>query len=193
MRAAIAGAAMALTAVAGAGAGAEAAVDPEIARAGCYRPAQEFLSFAVKENVHMSALTGFRLGQLKAESLNNCELLAKQGDRRSQSYMGLIARTPGEAFRWMERAAGQGDMSSIERLHTFASTPAEKLKWAMVYEARIGDWPRIRQADEDPVSPMQKRWAAKAVAEAAAALTPAAAARVRTDVAQWLRLHPPRR
>lgn len=191
MRAAIAGAAMALTA--GAGAAAEAAVKPEIAWAGCYRPAQEFLSFAVKEIVYMSALTGLAFGQLKSDSLNGCELLAKQGDRRSQSYMGLIAQTPDEAFRWMERAAEQGDMSSIERLHTFASTPSGKLKWAMIYEARIGDWPGIRQADEDPVSPMQKRWAAKAVAEAAAALTPAEAARVRTDVAQWLRRHPPRR
>ncbi len=189
MRTAIAAAAMGLVAAAGS---ASAAVPQHIAEAGCYRPAQAFLSFAVKELVRMGALTGVELGQLKADSLNGCELLAKQGDRRSQSFMGLIAHSPDQAFYWMERAAEQGDMSSIERLHTFAGTPAEKLKWAMVYRARIRDWPRIRQADEAPVSPMQKRWAESAVEEASATLTPAEVSRVDREVRRWLRVNPAR-
>lgn len=170
-----------------------AAVKPEIARASCYEPAEAFLSYAVKGITGLGAFTGPRLGQLKADSLNNCELLAKQGDRRAQSFMGLIAHTPDEAFYWMERAAEQGDMPSIERLHTFASTPAEKLKWAMIYRARIGDWPRIRQPAEDPVTPMQTQWATDAVAEASSRLSATEAARIRQDVAGWLRRNPARR
>jgi TPR repeat protein len=190
VRAAIAAVVMGLVAAAGPLA---AAVPQRTAEAGCYRPAQAFLSFAVKELVHMGALTGIRLGQLKADSLNGCELLAKQGDRRSQSYMGLIAHTPDQAFFWMEKAAEQGDMPSIERMHTFAGTPAEKLRWAMIYRARIKDWPRIRQDDEAPVTPMQQRWAESAIAEASGQLTPAETSRVGRDVRNWLRAHPARR
>lgn len=171
---------------------AAAAVESRTGYYGCYQPAEGFLKFGVEGFVHMNAPAGLVLSRLKNDSINGCEVLAKQGDRRSQSYMGLIALTPDDAFHWIRKAAEQGDMPSIERMHTFAPTPAEKLKWALIYRARIKDWPRIKMADEPPVSTMQKRWADDAVAAEKRRLSPGEVARVEGEVRRWLRQHPAR-
>jgi hypothetical protein len=171
---------------------AAAAVESRAGYYGCYQPAAGFLKFGVEGFVHMNTPAGLALSRLKNDSLNGCEVLAKQGDRRSQSYMGLIALTPDDAFHWIRKAAEQGDLPSIERMHTFAPSSADKLKWALIYRARIKDWPRIKMADEPPVSSMQKRWADDAVAAEKRRLSPGEVARVESEVRRWLRRHPAR-
>jgi TPR repeat protein len=159
----------------------------------CYGPAQQFLTFAMTGFTRMYDAVNPDTTHLKADALTGCLRLAEKGDRRSQAYMAVMALNPDEAKLWYRKAAEQGDMPSIERNQAFADNNIEKLKWSLVYKARMVDWPKIKWPDEDPVSPLQKRWVEAAVTDLSKSLTPTQVAQARAEAQAFLKAHPARR